>query len=331
MSGNQSSYICFFLTYNLQEIDNGKTVYLTSCVLAALCILPSIALNACLIRSRCGSANLKKPSTVLLHNLSLSNLLMGLILQPVYLVKKIAELDNNFPLYCIMGTYTYIVGFILATVSLFTVTAIAVDRYFIVHSGVEYSLIITQRRIVITVTFIWIIAIILSTGQLYLPRSATFPAAGIGMGICVTITTASYIQILKTIRQKKAASLALNERAASNSANVMRYIKTSITMMLVCVVFIICYVPYLSTMIVGAVLGESFNGIGSAESLATVITYIKCWINPLILFWRIQEIQTSARTMIPRWLLRSRVSDSSTNIWDEQFKQDTTYKLAQEQ
>jgi hypothetical protein len=240
---------------------------------------------------------------------------MGVALQPVYVAKKVAELNDHFTLYCKTGIYTYITGYLLAIASLFTVTAISVDRYLIVHSGVKYSFRITQGRMIVTVVLIWVFAILLSTAQLYFPRSATFQAAGAGMAICILITTASYAKIVFTLRKNKVGVQQLNQSTQRNNAiNVARYEKSAKTMMYVYVVFVICYLPYLCTMVVGSVLGESFGGIGSAESIATAIAYTKSTINPLILFWRIRQIQNAAKTFLPSSAFRAIPKTTKRNM-----------------
>ena len=239
---------------------------------------------------------------------------MGAVLQPVYLVKKIAELQSNLDLYCMTGIYTYVVGYTLATVSLFTLSAIAVDRYFIVHWGIQYSNRVTQRRMSDTVILIWVSSVVISKAQLYLPRTLTFPAAGSGMAICVVITTASYFRILITLRKRKMEVRNLNEVSLGHqSGNVERYGKSAVTMLFAYVVFILCYLPYLCTVVVGSILGESFTGIGSAESIVTTITYLKSTINPLILFWRIKEIQNAARITIHSALTSIKGNNKKTN------------------
>jgi hypothetical protein len=74
-------------------------------------------------------------------------------------------------------------------------------------------------------------------------------------------------------------------------------------MLLVFVAFMICYVPYLCTIVAINILGEERNGIGSAESIATVITYMRSSINPVILFWRMREIQLAAKIILRKFLL----------------------------
>lgn len=121
------------------------------------------------------------------------------------------------------------------------------------------------------------------------------------MGLCVVITTASYIKILMTLRKRRIAIQQLSEDSAQNHpANVKRYGKTTMTMWFVFVVFMLCYLPYLCTMVLGSALGESFSGIGSAESIVTAIAYLKSVINPLILFWRINEIQKGILQVLRR-------------------------------
>jgi len=268
------SLTCLFMTFDQQQIQDGRIIYIAAAILATLFILPSVLLNGLLIRSLGTSSTLRKPSSLLLYSLAISNLLMGAVL----------------------------------------LSAIAVDRYFIVHWGIQYSNRVTQRRMSDTVILIWVSSVVISKAQLYLPRTLTFPAAGSGMAICVVITTASYFRILITLRKRKMEVRNLNEVSLGHqSGNVERYGKSAVTMLFAYVVFILCYLPYLCTVVVGSILGESFTGIGSAESIVTTITYLKSTINPLILFWRIKEIQNAARITIHSALTSIKGNNKKTN------------------
>ena len=301
-SSNES---CLFLTYNYDQIDYGRVAYMTACVLATAMIIPSMFLNILLLISMHSSAALRKPSTLLLYSLSVSDLLIAVALLPVYLLKKIAELSNNFSLYCPTGVYTYIVGYLLSTVSLFTMTFIAIDRYLIVHSGVKYPEIITRTRLTIAVTIIWITAMILSSGQLYFPRTATFQTVGVFLAICITITATTYIKTMYTLKTSTKHARELSE-SSERLSNVARYRKSTATMLIVFVVFLLCYFPYFCVAIVIAFTGEGTKGVGSAESIATSITYARSCINPVILFLRIREIQTAAKLTLRTFCRKTR-------------------------
>jgi hypothetical protein len=137
---------CSFLTYNPNEVKYGRGLYQTACVVAILLIIPSTILNLLLLKSMHSSMALRKPSTLLLYNLSLSDLLIAVVQLPIYIVKKIGQLDYDYELYCATATYAYVVGFMLSTTSLFTVTAISIDRYLIIHKGVHYPEQVTTVR-----------------------------------------------------------------------------------------------------------------------------------------------------------------------------------------
>jgi hypothetical protein len=245
---------------------------------------------------------LRKPSTLLLYNLSLSDLLIAVVQLPIYIVKIIGELNYDYELYCTTATYAYVVGFMLSKTSLFTVTAISIDRYLIIHKGVHYPEQVTNVRDAIVVVFIWASAILQSGLQYIVRRKDTVKIAGAFLAICVAITTASYCKMICTLRKMKIEASQLSE-CTNKLSSVARYRKTTVTMLLVFVVFMICYVPYLCTTVAISILGEARNGIGSAESIATVITYARSSINPIILFWRMREIQLAAKIILRKYLL----------------------------
>jgi hypothetical protein len=105
-------------------------------------MLISIIGNTLVLSAILRTPSLRSPSTVFLSSLAVSDLLVGLVVQPVYIAN---ELTNDL-LYRIRNT----TAFSACAVSLFTITAISVDRFMAIHYHMRYSNLMTPSRAVYT-------------------------------------------------------------------------------------------------------------------------------------------------------------------------------------
>lgn len=290
---------CSFLTFNPDEIMYGRVYHLTSFILGALLILPSAFLNLLLLRSIYLSLAFRKPSTLLLYNLSVSDLLIAVGIMPIYLTKRFAELTYDFELFCTIGLHVYVIGYAFSAVSLFTVTALSIDRFFIIHKGVHYSEYVTKTKVIITVALIWVVSIVLSSLQYFISRKSEFMIAVVVVTLCFFVTVTFYCKMLLKLRKSKLAASQLSE-SATEIPSIPRYRKVSVTMLTLFMVFIFCYLPYICTIIVISIIGKARKGVKSMETVANVMTFMRVFINPVILLCRTSEIKKAAIFIIRR-------------------------------
>ena len=297
MHSNESQR-CHFLTFDADKIDQVRSVYIFTASLDAILILPTTLLNILLIISLYRSSEIRKPSTKLLFSLAMSDVLVGLITEPTFLVKKIAEFSHNFAVYCKSGGITYVIGGALGCVSFFTHTVIAIDRYLVVHKGTKYPFLVTNTRVLLITLAIWVATFALYTAQLYSPRSLYFKVVAAVMVTSVSMAAACYIKCFFTLRNKKKLIETLSEETDKQRArNIYSYKKSMYTMAYVFVAFNLCYLPFFCTSVSAWIVGES-GAIWGAESISSVIIYSNSFINPVILFWRMKEIRKAVAVTI---------------------------------
>ncbi|XP_031555821.1 histamine H2 receptor-like [Actinia tenebrosa] len=290
---------CYFLIFNREEIMFGRVYYLTAFIWSALLLIPSAFLNLLLLRSLYLSLALRKPSTLLLYSLSVSDLLIAIVLLPIYLTKKVAELTYNVELFCFIGKHSYFFGYLFSASSLFTVTALSIDRYLIIHKGVHYAEYVTRTKVTITVVSIWVISIFLSSLQFVIPTNGVSTLAGFVTAICFFVTVVFYYKMLLKLRKTKMEASQQSE-SATEISSIPRYRKVTRTIMILFMVFIFCYLPYFCTKIVMSIIGDAKKGVESTECVVTVLTYTRAFINPVILLCRTSEMKEAATFIMKR-------------------------------
>jgi len=132
--------------------------YIVNCVLNAFLSYTAIALNSVTIHALRKAASLPKPLKTLLLSLAVSDLGVGLIVQPLFIAvtaKKSSTYDITFIVY--RSTMN-----LLAYASFFGVMVLSADRFLAIHLHLRYQELVTHKRVVAVVISIWLFSALLS-------------------------------------------------------------------------------------------------------------------------------------------------------------------------
>ena len=113
-------------------------------------MLLSITGNLLVIFSVSRTPSLRSPSTTLLCGLAASDVIVGLIAQPLFIIRELIPNDTLF----------HVVFFFSCNgcgVSLLTMTLISLDRYAALHYHMRYAAIVTSKRVICTLATMWFV------------------------------------------------------------------------------------------------------------------------------------------------------------------------------
>ena len=148
------------------EIDGNPTVQVLNCILTIPTSLTASLANLLVVISIWRTPSLHTPSNVLLVSLSLSDLGVGLVSQPIFLAFSIVKIKGLADMFCSSTHALSVSGFCLSGASLLTLTAISLDRFIAIHLHLRYSEIVTVKRVTVIVIVAWF-ALILSATSIF--------------------------------------------------------------------------------------------------------------------------------------------------------------------
>ena len=126
--------------------------------------------------------------------MTLSDLLVGVIVQPLYLA---AFLKRN---HSVLNSST--TSFIASGASLFTMTAIAVNRFLALHDYIRYAALMTRSRAKYSVLALWTAAALLSSSG-FLNRNVFESTVAVSISVSLFISTICYIRIYSIARRRQ--------------------------------------------------------------------------------------------------------------------------------
>ena len=135
--------------------------------------------------------SLQPASEILYCNLAITDLCVGVIVQPVSAVYSLSEVNEKMIICYYRGLTGFIAAVILCLASLITVTTISVDRLLVLSFGFKYREVITRKRANIIVVAIWVLS---TVG----PFSCAYVA--ITVSLCLFTLLFSYTKIFLALR-----------------------------------------------------------------------------------------------------------------------------------
>ena len=230
------------------------------------------------------TSHLHSVANILLISLAVSDLAVGLIVQPLFIV------------YLLSGIYIVrvlldIFGYFLCTASFFTITAITVDRLLVLQFHLRYHAIVTSFRVTWLVVFIWVLTavftLLLNLNLRFFDTVEFVTTIGLLVG-----NFAVYLKIYLIVRRHQRQIQHQQHQQQANNENVFfvtRFKKTALNTFLVYILLLFCAIPYCFLV---------DGGISPRVYVATLtLIFLNSSLNPLLYFGRDREIRTAIKQL----------------------------------
>ena len=265
-----------------------------NCVLNGFLSYTAIVLNIITIQALRKTSSLPKTLKTLLLSLSISDLGVGLLVQPLYVaslamkITKNSKNTDNIIAYWAVVQASAISGSLFASASCFGVFAITVDRFLAIHLHLRYQELVTQKRVVAAVISFWVFSV--SAARFLYALVSVF---SVMLVVCIITTGLLYCKIYAAVRHHTNQIHALQVQQVTQNgdiANTARLRKTAVATFYVYILFSVCYLPIacagLATMIHGK------NAFLSHLWLFTsTVLFLNSSLNPLIYSWKMRHIR----------------------------------------
>ena len=260
---------------------------IANCILNAPLMLLSIIGNALVLVAILRTPSTRSPSVIFLCNLAVTDFLVGSVVQPTYIAEQIARTVPT------LSEAVGAMGFAMCGVSLWTITAITVDRFLALHYHLQYPNLMTTSRAIYTIITIWCIITLFSFSVLWSPRIYYFLVA-FCITICLLVCLVCFIKIYRIVRRHQ-VQIHVQQQAVENSTDtnkqqIRQSTKSAKNIFIYFLVMILCYTPLFFVYIISAI--NNLNSIVLQTFPATLV-FVNSSINPFLYCWRIPELRTA--------------------------------------
>ncbi|KAL9974794.1 hypothetical protein ACROYT_G011879, partial [Oculina patagonica] len=240
---------------------------------------------------------LHSPSFILLFCLAASDLLVGLICQPSFVAYKIAELGNNFCVYCTLRMIHTIFGWTTSGVSLLTLSLVFIDQLLALTLHLRYNTIVTVSRVFQITAFLWIGCIICVLLRFSMSNYSWLFVPLVTLLLTFLVTALSTMKIFQIVRRHRRQICQQRQIVQINTVNVLKCRKSAVTVLYVYGLFLIFYFPFCVTVFVETLTGYTLT-LKIAYDYVTTVVYINSFLNPLVYCWRIGEIRRAVKNVL---------------------------------
>ena len=248
---------------------------------------------------------LHPPSKLLYRCLATTDLLVGLVTQPLIALWWMSVVQEHWSLCRYAYDAAHITGRVLFLVSLMTMTAISVDRLLALMLGLRYKQIVTLKRTYIIVITFWVFNLVASVCGIFFPR-IIFWYRRLVSPFCLVISFASYTKIFCTLRYHQAQVRDQQQLSQTNALNMARFRKAVYSALWVQLALVVCYVPIFTVGIVVALTKKYSLLLVVAWKVAIILLCYNSTLNPFLYCWKISEVRQAVKRTLKEALCWNR-------------------------
>ena len=307
--------ICTRFKERLVYTETSRLTYFVTSVINGLFAFVAVVCNAIVLNAIRSTPSLHTPSYLLLSVLAFSDLAVGLTVQPLFVVFKVAEIRQIMGIYCEVATTYMCLGNLFACLSFLTMVSISVDRFLAVRLRFKYRAVVTVRRVKVAAIFSAFVSV--SGASLYLLNLEVFySSSAILIFLSLIVASVSYFRAIRLLKTHYAKLMARVQPTASpqqsqyrsntaqqsqqsggsppRSARSSGFRKSVQSMLFVYSVFLLCYSPYVCCMIVLRVIGRT-TWVHTLDNIGQTVVMLNSSLNPTLYYWRIKDVRRAVR------------------------------------
>ena len=268
---------------------------LTTSILNAYFSYTATTLNVVAIYAIRKTPSLSKNFKTLLLSLAVSDLGVGLLAQPMFAAYIMNSKQKNE----INETYNAIyIAFLISTnfflfASLFSVTALCAERFLAIYLHLRYQELVTYKRNAAVVTSIWVLSALISLVRFFIPKNIMYVIFVIIMSICIITATSLSVKLYLTLRRHINHIHVPQEAQNDQGEIVLRKRKSAMASLFVYLVFMVCYLPHICSLLIIATISEQRNDVQLLWLYTLTLSFLNSTLNPLIYGWKMKQIRNT--------------------------------------
>ena len=279
---------------------------ITTSIINVITSLTAMVGNSMILYIILKNERLQTPPNLLLGSLSITDFLVGLIVQPSSAIRRISESRNNHN--CVVRIIFSYFGFLCAGASVLNITLISIDRALAIIFPFRYEASAENRTHVSVVSLVWTIWSVFTLMPFVniLSSEQFFLGAGVIIGVSVILVLTSYGFIYRAILSQRRLVTPVVATEASDQQTQKRgkHPQMACTLAIVIGMFLFCYLPQVIVLVLRGILGDSASLVYLGDAWADLFVFVNSSINPLIYCYRIREFKEAMISIFRRMKIK---------------------------
>ena len=303
MNPQETRFCPPFKNVSFETLDSSVPYFVGAVLNGTLAIAATFA-NLVLLLAMRHVTSIRLSSKLLLCSLVLTDLGGGFVVQPLFAALLLMKVLGPSSVQCSLRLGFIFTASVFSDASFLSLTAISMDRYAALFFHLQYQHVVTTRRVLTGLAFIWSFSFFFATTSFWEgPLWYILLAVSFIIGFPVISVTSIKIYRRLRIQQVQPQAPDQAQQQAGNSLTIQRYRRTASAMMWVFVLFVLCYSPFLIMTLVFAITPTALMAFISDYSY-TVVLLNSC-LNPFVYCLRLPEIRTEFMKQLRKLCCRS--------------------------
>ena len=276
---------------------------LVACILNSILAFTAVVLNVLVILALRKIPSLpRKTLKTLLLSMSVSDLGVGLVAQPLNIYVLVSNIKFSFKSYIDLDHYDAIfnahrvVGNVLTYASFFSIVALSADRFLVIHLQLRYQDAVTHKRAIAGVISFWLLSAVLPLIGLreWLPEDIFFILTVTIQFISLITAGLFYFKIFLALRQHatQVQDVPVESGERNEAVNAARERKAAFGVFYVYLTFVACYLPQICFNIAAKIIDIERRNLEYKVNLhATNLLVLNSSLSPLIYCWKMRRIR----------------------------------------
>ena len=284
-------------------MSSGLYHTLVACIVGSILAFTAVVLNVLVILALRNIPSLpRKTLKTLLLSMSVSDLGVGLVAQPLNIYVLVSNIKFFFKSYIDLDHYDAIfnahrvVGNVLTYASFFSIVALSADRFLVIRLQLRYQDAVTHKRAIAGVISFWLLSTVLPLIRFleWISENKSFILFVTIQFICLIISGLFYFKIFLALRQHAAqvqnVPVECGERI--EAVNAARERKAAFGVFYVYLTFVACYLPQICFNIAAKIIDIERRNLEYKVNLhATNLLVLNSSLSPLIYCWKMRRIR----------------------------------------
>ena len=274
-----------------REIKDFRSTNIANCVFNNFLSFSAILLNIATIHAIRKTSSLPATLKTLLLSLSVSDLGVGLLVQPLYTSLLVHWLQHKSS--CSLNVTFHNILCLFSVASFSGVVAVSVDRFLAIHLHLRYQEHVTYKRVVTLVLSIWLLSLFISFTPLWIPPVIFNPfiviLAVFGLVFIAMVYSRIYLAVRRHNRQIHTLQVQHGTRTGEK-AHFAILVKSAFGTFYVYLVLLVCYLPHLVTMAAIEIQGTS-TALKKSFLLSMTPVFLNSILNPVLYCWKMRHIR----------------------------------------
>ena len=254
-----------------------------------------IVLNTLLVVAIKTKPQLRTKSNIALACLATTDLVVGLVLQPLQIASDTSLLRGDI-MFCTLNRLLKTVTLICVLASFHHLVLMSAERYVAIKHPFVYETKVTEVRIIIASALAWVTAIILSSKNL-LATAVVIASETLLIILPIYFNVSVYKEVRRNQKQ-----IAANQVSLEAKEKLLKNKKAFCTTVIVLLVLLLCYIPTHICVVILISLKERIapNTRATVIYLFTLLPVMNSLFNPLIYAARIRYFRVAFIQLLSR-------------------------------